>query len=86
MRTAIQPRGLTKEEAAAYVGCRTLSAFNYRVAQGLLPRAIPGTRTWDRKALDAAMDKASGIKSDGATTELDEWLANAGQSQRAASR
>lgn len=57
----IQPRGLTKLAAAEYVGCTTIRAFEDRVRRGLLPGPVPGTNTYDRNALDAAMNRLSGI-------------------------
>lgn len=54
-------RGLTKEEAAEYCGCQTLAAFDQWRAKGIVPDAIPGTNRWDRKAIDQALDRASGI-------------------------
>jgi hypothetical protein len=57
----LEKRCLTKQEAAAYCGCRTLAAFDQWRAKGIVPPPIPGTNRWDRKALDAALDRASGI-------------------------
>lgn len=62
--TAPAPRGLSKRQAAAYVGCVTLAAFDRWRALGIIPPPIPGTNRWDRKALDLALDKASGLPSD----------------------
>ncbi|MCA6114294.1 hypothetical protein J6524_05035 [Bradyrhizobium sp. WSM 1738] len=59
-------RGLSKQEAAEYVGCETLAAFDRWRQKGIVPDAIPGTNRWDRKALDAALDRASGLVSDSA--------------------
>lgn len=58
---AIEPRCLTKDEAAAYCGL-TASGFAAWCRQGIVPGPIPGTKRWDRKALDAALDKASGLR------------------------
>src|ERR1700730_16702333 len=44
----IPPRGMSKEQAAAYAGCETLSAFNDWIRRGILPGPIPGTHKWDR--------------------------------------
>jgi predicted DNA-binding transcriptional regulator AlpA len=69
------PRGLRAEDAATYCGCKTLSAFYHHIRQGRLPRAMPGTRIWDRHALDAALDKMSGLPQSEATSDgLEEWL------------
>lgn len=54
-------RGLSKQEAAEYCGCSTLGAFDQWRAKGIVPGPIPGTARWDRKALDAALDRASGL-------------------------
>ena len=44
------------------------------------PKPLPGTRRWDRKAIDLALDKISGIpsapvsKEDRGEEELQEWI------------
>src|SRR3974390_3168820 len=58
----IEPRGVSRKQAAAYAGCESLSAFNDWVRRGIMPGPIPGTRKWDRKAIDAALDRLSGIQ------------------------
>ena len=65
-----QRRGLTKIEAAAYVGV-CASTFDAAIREGKYPAAtLPGQR-WDKRALDAALDKLSGL---GATSDpYDEW-------------
>jgi hypothetical protein len=50
------PRLLTRFQAARYCGLSP-SGFGKWVAAGRLPRAIPGTRRWDRHAVDAALDR-----------------------------
>lgn len=54
-------RGLTLEEAAKYCGVSE-STFKKWQADGLVPRPWPGTRRYDRKALNQALDRMSGIK------------------------
>ena len=51
----LAPRGLSRIEAAAYIGIGT-SKFDELVADGLMPRPklIGKRKTWDRYALDAA--------------------------------
>jgi hypothetical protein len=56
----VQPRLMTGAEAAAYLGL-TPASFSKWVAEGRAPKPLPGTRRWDRKAIDLAIDKASGI-------------------------
>lgn len=53
----LAPRGLTRAEAAAYVGLGE-RAFAQRVADGKLPGAHPATGRWDRAALDRALGPA----------------------------
>lgn len=73
---AIEPRCLTREQAAEYCGVSP-SGFSAWQRQGLVPGPIPGTNRWDRKALDAALDKASGLREAGGSTvndEVEEWF------------
>ena len=55
-----QPRLLPGAASAAYCSLRP-STFSAWVAAGRLPKPLPGTRRWDRKALDLALDALSGI-------------------------
>ena len=50
------PRLLTRQQAARYCGLSP-SGFGKWVRAGRLPRALPGTRRWDRQAVDAALDR-----------------------------
>jgi predicted DNA-binding transcriptional regulator AlpA len=68
------PRLMNKTEAAAYCGMNPVT-FGKWVARGHLPKALP-MRRWDRKAIDAALDKMSGITSKPpvkAETALEKW-------------
>lgn len=56
-----QPRLITRSEAALYCGLTT-SGFSDWVKRGVLPTPIPGTARWDKRAIDAKLDKLSGIK------------------------
>jgi hypothetical protein len=58
----LQPRGLAREDAAAYCGL-TPEGFDEWVKRGIVPGPIPGTQRWDRKAIDLALDRASGLES-----------------------
>ncbi|MCG5249671.1 MAG: hypothetical protein MIN69_16745 [Methylorubrum extorquens] len=41
-----------------------------------MPKAMPGTSRWDRKAIDRALDRRSGLIAEtGANESYDEWLA-----------
>jgi predicted DNA-binding transcriptional regulator AlpA len=55
-----EPRLMSGADAAAYCGV-TPATFSKWVADGRAPKPVPGTRRWDRKAIDLALDKASGI-------------------------
>jgi hypothetical protein len=69
------PRCLTRDQAAAYCGLEPVG-FDAWVRRGIVPGAIPGTRRWDRHAIDAALDKRSGLASPSPVGELspyDEW-------------
>jgi len=74
----IEPRGMSKEQAAAYAGCETLSAFNDWIRRGIMPGPIPGTHKWDRKAIDAALDRLSGLqpKIEAQLSPYDAWKAS----------
>lgn len=77
------PRGLSRPAAAAYCGCKTLSCFDDQVRRGILPKSIPGTHTWDRHAIDAALDRASNLRSTMPGSAYRDWKArrDARQSQ-----
>lgn len=59
------PRGLSVDQAAAYVGV-SAPTFLQEVAQGKWPqpatRGAKGSRRiWDRRSIDEAYDRASGL-------------------------
>lgn len=53
------PRGITREQAAAWL-CMRPADFDAYVKQGLLPAALPW-EVWDLKALELAVDTISGL-------------------------
>lgn len=57
----LPPRGICREEAAAYVGIGT-TLFDTMVRDGAMPRPkeIGGRRVWDVRALDRAFDALPG--------------------------
>ena len=78
----VTPRGMTKQEAAAYCGCDTKAAFDSWVQKGIVPGPIPGTQRWDRKAIDVWLDRASKIASNAASVDpLAEWKAKRANGQ-----
>lgn len=73
------PRGLTRDEAAGYIGIGT-SLFDDLVKEGLLPTAhkLRGAVRWDRLELDVAFEKLPRIgevaaKADDGEPEDDPW-------------
>jgi predicted DNA-binding transcriptional regulator AlpA len=60
--TNVPPRGLSREQAAAFCGIAT-DLFDRLVKDGTLPRGIKlrGRTVWDRAALDRAFDRLSGL-------------------------
>ncbi len=54
---ALVPRGLCRDEAAAYLGIGT-TLFDDLVKEGLMPAAkkLKGASRWDRLAIDAAFE------------------------------
>jgi predicted DNA-binding transcriptional regulator AlpA len=74
-----EPRLMTGAEVAAYLGL-TQASFSKWVADGRAPKRLPGTRRWDRKAIDLYLDKLSGIppaplsKEDREEEEWQKWL------------
>jgi hypothetical protein len=77
-RAVIAPRCLAREEAAAYCGLSP-EGFDEWVKRGIVPGPLPGTQRWDRRAIDLALDRASGIATISGSA-FDEWKArHAGQ-------
>lgn len=66
----LPPRGLSREEAAAYVGISP-SLFDRLVKEGVLPKPVHlgGRIVWDRTRLDLAF----GALSDLSTAADDPW-------------
>ena len=65
------PRGLSREEAAAYIGVSP-SLFDILVKDGRMPtpKRINSRVVWDRLKLDVAFEVLDGTDADGAD---DEW-------------
>jgi hypothetical protein len=77
---ALPPRLLSREAAAAYCGCDSLSTFDDWVRRGIIPRPLPGTHRWDRRAIDTALDKAGGLVNDSKNeSEYGAWKKHARQ-------
>jgi len=71
----LYPRLLSREQAAEYCGCDTLSAFDDWRRRGIVPEPMPGTSKWDRRLIDRWLDRRSGLVSDASSSAAEEWLA-----------
>ena len=78
------PRLVTRQQAAKYCSL-SVQRFSDWVRCGRLPSAIPGTTRWDLKAIDLALDAASGISSS-PISALDQWRASRDARARHAKR
>lgn len=69
-------RLLSRQEAAAYCGV-SVATFSGWVTAGHMPKPLFGSRRWDRRAIDARIDEASGLSLPiGASDEdpIERWL------------
>ncbi|MBP1852148.1 helix-turn-helix transcriptional regulator [Rhizobium halophytocola] len=68
---SLPPRGLAREQAAAYVGIST-SLFDRLIREGTMPKPkrASGRTVWDRLSLDRAFVRLPG----GDEPEEDDWL------------
>jgi hypothetical protein len=69
---SLVPRLLTRKQAMAYLALGTAS-FKAWIEQGLIPGPLTGTRRWDRLAIDAALNRASGLNATTNMSSLDQW-------------
>lgn len=75
----ISPRLLNRHQAAAYC-CLSVQGFDRWVRLGRLPAPISGTARWDLKAIDVALDLASGLSISASASPLDQWRAKRARS------
>ena len=76
--SSAMPRCLSRTEAAAYCGL-TPAGLSLWIDRELVPGPMPGTRKWDRLAVDRAIDKLSGVESQmESVSAYDEWKARRG--------
>jgi predicted site-specific integrase-resolvase len=80
MRPALTSRGLTREQAAEFAGISPSTFDKYR-REGKFPGpTLPGRR-YDKRLMEAAMDRSSGIVAEGeAFNALDSWRASRARS------
>ncbi len=77
------PRLIGRKEAADYCGISP-SCFSMWVANHKMPPAVPGTRKWDKKAIDARLDEISGLGSAAQPEDpYDKWMREHGEERRA---
>jgi excisionase family DNA binding protein len=67
------PRLIGRKEAAAYLGIAE-STFSMWVATHKMPPTIPGTRKWDRRAIDARLDEISGLDAGTDEDPYEKWM------------
>jgi hypothetical protein len=78
-----RPRCVTIEDAARYVGL-TPAGYRAAAARGVFPGPIPGTNRYDIKAIDAAIDRLSGMESvppEDEPSAYDKWKARRNESR-----
>ena len=68
-----KPRLIGRKEAAAYCGVSEATFSNW-VAGHIMPPTIPGTRKWDRRAIDARLDEISGLQPAKEEDPYDKWM------------
>lgn len=61
------------KEASVYLGIAQ-GTFSLWVATHKMPPAIPGTRMWDKRAINAKLDEISGIVSSAPEDPYDAWM------------
>ena len=69
------PRCVRRKEIEQAYGFKP-AVFSRLVVKGIMPLRVPGTRMWDRRAIDHALDKISGLgqASNDNETEADRWF------------
>lgn len=74
-------RTLSAREARAHAGCRTMATFHAWVRKGVLPGPIPGTHSYSKEAIDAALDRLSGVRRTIGDDPYEAWKKSAGVAQ-----
>ncbi|MBY3268377.1 helix-turn-helix domain-containing protein [Rhizobium laguerreae] len=69
----IEPRLIGRKQAADYLGIAE-STFSLWVSTHKMPPSIPGTRKWDRRAIDAKLDDISGLRVNDDEDPYDKWM------------
>ena len=61
---------MTRSEAASYCALSP-EAFSAWVGSGKVPGPLPGTKRWDRTAIDRAIDRMSGLHAESGDLHAD---------------
>jgi hypothetical protein len=79
------PRCVRRRDIERAYGLKP-AVFSRLVAKGILPPRVPGTRMWDRRAIEHALDKLAGLNhsADDNETEADRWFRENGTHESAA--
>ncbi len=67
------PRLIGRKEAADYCGIAE-STFSMWVATYKMPPSIPGTRKWDKRAIDAKLDEISRLDVTQTEDRYTKWM------------
>ncbi|ASR06680.1 hypothetical protein CHY08_05870 [Rhizobium leguminosarum bv. viciae] len=68
-----EPRLIGRREAAEYCGISP-TCFSMWVSSHKMPPPIPGTRKWDKRAIDAKLDEISGLGVNDNEDPYDKWM------------
>ncbi|MBY3306158.1 hypothetical protein HFO04_25810 [Rhizobium laguerreae] len=68
-----EPRLIGRKQAADYLGIAE-STFSLWVATYKMPPCIPGTRKWDKRAIDAKLDDVGGLARAEKEDPYDKWM------------
>lgn len=68
-----EPRLIGRREAAEYCGIAE-STFSLWVSTHRMPPSIPGTRKWDKRAIDAKLDEVSGLNTGHVEDRYQKWM------------
>ena len=71
--TAQRPRLITTSQLRAYLGCDGRAMRKLR-ERGLLPEPLPGTRRYDFKAVERALDRRTAPAAESSSAEAEERL------------
>jgi predicted DNA-binding transcriptional regulator AlpA len=66
-------RLIHRKEAADYCGIGE-STFSLWVSTQKMPPAIPGTRKWDKRAINARLDEISGLTPNEPEDRYEKWI------------